>query len=150
MSQNVLCQLPAQLRQLLASNPSAFNAAVTPSLSSSLGLLGMYRFGELGLGIDNIADFFSAFDPYYFDGSLGAVASLPVLVYSPALDTFTGNQSVIFWNNLVDSATVPLSSASMLLQSDPARGGGLHCDVGSTSNVIGEILMWVDSVVPAA
>ena len=143
MFQNVVCTLSPQLQQLLASNPAQFDQYVMPALNVSLSLLNNYRWAQLGLNSSSMSSFILAFQPYTLTDDLSGVVSRPVLVNNPAWDTATFNQSSLFWAAMQNESR-PLNAASLLLQQDPLRGTGLHCDVGSTANTVGTIIRWAE------
>jgi pimeloyl-ACP methyl ester carboxylesterase len=150
----LFCHLPPVLQELYFSGDSKqlahFDKLLAEGSVYSISLKFLIEYGKLGFGADKFSTLFTDMQEYYFsEEDLERVGSRPVLVFDPAWDTLTGNQSQIFYarlNAALQSAGTTPSPWNEILQLDPRRGTALHCAVGTTYNLNIAVGSWCNRV----
>jgi hypothetical protein len=142
MYQNTLCALPQQLQIAYATNRSAFDAITTQVQQSSVSLNSLMGWAEVGFNVTSLGALLDAFEPYFLlPDEIASLARVPLFVNNPQLDTTTGHQSHLLWEQLQKAGNV--SAQSELFSPSISSGSALHCGVGSSFSNSANILTWL-------
>ena len=147
--QGLFCPWPEELRNMyLSGNPgdeAVFDGIVDGLATKVMGIFFGLEFGKLGFGAHNYSSLLDLAASYSLYDQMNLFANRSLIVLNPAWDTLLGKQSELFWNHLPAVAEV-----SEIYSPDPYRGMGLHCAVGSTSNVNIHFWRWMNKVLKKA
>ncbi len=145
MYQATLCQLDPNLQALYATNRSAFDAIMAHAATASPGLNSMLGWAEVGLNVTTFGALLDAFQPYFLQpDEVASLAAVPLFINNPQLDTATGHQSGILWDQLLEAGNV--APQSTLFTPTIASGAALHCGVGSSFSNNANVLTWLLNV----
>jgi hypothetical protein len=147
--QAIVCKLPIALQEMYFKESPSLDAKIDAIMADvaekNMALAFALNYGQLGFHTTNYTAFLDSLSPYAFVNiSASLFSSRPVLVYDPAWDSLTGNQSQIFFEYL--SSATNASKKNALVRLDPMRGAGLHCGVGSTANLNIAVHRWINTL----